>query len=86
LKTAISLPDDLSKAIDGCARELRLTRSGLLAEAAREFLARRRHAQDPTEAWNRVIDKAGQPGDDPASAAFRRRTASVIRAQVRHRR
>jgi predicted transcriptional regulator len=86
MKTAISLPDDLFKAIDGCARDLRLTRSGLLAQAAREFLARRRHAEDPTDAWNRVIDKVGQPGDDPASRAFRRRTGAVIRAQARRRR
>jgi predicted transcriptional regulator len=85
MKTAISLPDDLSKAIDGCARELRLTRSGLLAQAAREFLARRRHSQNPTEAWNIVVDKAGQPGDDPAAIAFRRRTKSVIRAAGKRR-
>jgi predicted transcriptional regulator len=86
MKTAISLPDDLYKAIDGCARELRLTRSGLLARAAREFLARRRHAQNPTEAWNLVIDKAGQPGNDPAAVAFRRRTGSVIRSAGARRR
>src|SRR5882724_1935420 len=44
MKTAISLPDDLSAAIDACARELKLTRSGVLAQAAREFVARRRRA------------------------------------------
>ena len=79
MKTASSLPDDLSAAIDACARELKMTRSGLLAEAAREFVARRRKALDPTEAWNRAISKAGQPGDDPAARAFRRRTKAVIR-------
>ena len=83
MKTAISLPDDLSEAIDRCARELRLTRSGLLAQAAREFLARHRHSQSPTDAWNRAIDKGGQPGDDPAALAFRRRTGAVLRAAER---
>jgi predicted transcriptional regulator len=86
VKTAISLPDELSAAIDACARELKMTRSGLLAQAAREFVARRRRASDSTEAWNRVIDRAGQPGDDPAARAFRRRTKAVIRESGRGRR
>jgi len=86
MKTAISLPDELSAAIDACARELKMTRSGLLAQAAREFVARRRRDPDPTEAWNRVIDRGGQPGDDPAARAFRRRTKAVVRASGRGRR
>src|SRR3989449_10985279 len=76
----------LSAAIDACARELKMTRSGLLAQAAREFVARRRRDPDPTEAWNRVIDRGGQPGDDPAARAFRRRTKAVVRASGRGRR
>ena len=78
MKTAISLPDDLSAAIDACARELKMTRSGLLAQAAREFVTRRRRALDPTEAWNRAIERGGQPGDDPAARAFRGRTKAVV--------
>jgi predicted transcriptional regulator len=80
MKTAISLPDDLSDEIDACARKLKMTRSGLLAQAAREFVARRQRAADSTEAWNRVIAKAGQPGDEPAARAFQRRTKKVVRA------
>ena len=83
MKTAISLPDELSAAIDACARELKMTRSGLLAQAAREFVARRRRSPDPTAEWNRVIDTAGQPGDDPAAQAFRRRTKAIVRASGR---
>jgi len=83
MKTAISLPNELSEAIDACARELKMTRSGLLARAAREFVARRRRAPDPTEAWNRAIEKAGQPGDDPAARAFRHRTKAVVHASSR---
>jgi predicted transcriptional regulator len=86
VKTAISLPDELSEEIDACARELRMTRSGLLARAAREFVARRRRAADPTDAWNQAIEKAGQPGDDPAARAFRRRTKEVVRSSGRSRR
>lgn len=86
MKTAISLPDELSEEIDACARQLRMTRSGLLAQAAREFVARRRRTADPTEAWNKAIEKAGQPGDDPAAIAFRRRTKEVVRSSGRRRR
>jgi metal-responsive CopG/Arc/MetJ family transcriptional regulator len=86
VKTAISLPDELFAAIDACARELKITRSGLFAEAAREFVARRRRTPDPTAAWNQVIEKAGQPGDDRAAQAFRRRTKAVVRASGRSRR
>jgi len=78
MKTAVSLPDDLFKEIDACARALRITRSGLLAKAARDFVARHR-GPDPTQAWNDAIDAAGQPGDDPTARAFRRRTAEVVR-------
>jgi predicted transcriptional regulator len=73
MKTAISLPDDLYDAIDAAARELKMTRSGLLAAAARQFLAAR-GASDPTAAWNRAIAEAGQPGDDPAARALRHRS------------
>jgi predicted transcriptional regulator len=78
VKTAISLPDELFAAIDACARELKTTRSGLLARAAREFVARHRRAPNPTEAWDEVIRQAGQPGDEPAARAFRRRTKAVL--------
>jgi predicted transcriptional regulator len=86
MKTAISLPDDLSLAIDACARELKMTRSGLLAQAAREFVTRHRRGPDATEAWNKVVDAVGQPGDDPAARAFRRRTKAVVRASTQSRR
>lgn len=85
MKTAISLPDELFDEIDACARELKMTRSGLLAQAAREFVARRRRAANPTDAWNRAIEKAGQPGDDPAARAFRRRTKEIVRSGGRRR-
>ena len=78
MKTAISLPDDLFEEIDLCARRLKLTRSGLLARAAREFVDRSAIAEDPTDAWNRAIEKAGQPGDDTAARAFRQRSKQVV--------
>ena len=85
MKTAISLPDALFEEIDACARTLRMTRSGLLAEAARAFVANHRRP-DATQAWNDAIDAAGQPGADPAAQAFRRRTADLIRRGAKGRR
>ncbi len=77
MKAAISLPDDLFTAIDARARVLKISRSGLIAAAAREYLARE-GTEDATAAWNRVIDEAGQPGDEPAARAFARRTKAVV--------
>jgi len=83
MKTAISLPDELFDEIDACARELKTSRSRLLAKAARDFLDRRRNPAAATSAWNRAIARAGQPGDEPAARAFRRRSKAVIRAAGR---
>jgi predicted transcriptional regulator len=86
MKTAISLPDDLYAEIDACARRLKMTRSGLLAQAAREFVERRQRLTEATEAWNHAIAKGGQPVDDPAARAFQRRTKRVIRSAEQARR
>ena len=79
MKTAISLPDDLFREVDARARRLKLSRSGLLAAAAREYLTRHADPGDATEAWNRAIDEGGQPGSDPGAAALRQRAKSIVR-------
>jgi predicted transcriptional regulator len=81
MKTAISLPDSLFHEIDDCARRLRLTRSGLLAIAARRFVAEHKSGKNATQAWNDAITKGGQPGRDPAAHAMRQRTKEIIRSQ-----
>ncbi|MBM4268939.1 MAG: hypothetical protein FJ144_20380 [Deltaproteobacteria bacterium] len=83
MKTAVSLPDDVFRAVDAYAKRHRLTRSGVLAAAARQYLSRQGSPGEATEAWNRAIEASGQPGSDPASIAFRRRTAAVIRRNRR---
>lgn len=45
MKTAISVEDALMEQADDAARDLGLSRSGLIAEALREYLRRRRRAQ-----------------------------------------
>lgn len=86
MKTAISIPDELFHQIDLCSRRLKVSRSRLLADAAREYLARRRAPLDPTAAWNEVIAEAGQPGDDPAALALRRRGKATLGAALAKRR
>ena len=79
MKTAISLPDDLFRQIDARARALKLSRSAFLARAAREFLRSHGSEDDATEAWNRAVDRGGQPGYEPGAAAARRRSKAILR-------
>jgi len=83
MKTAISLPDDVFRELDACAKRLKLSRSGLVLVATREFLARHGGDTNATEAWNRAIAAGGQPGSDPAAVAFRRRTRGIVRGSRR---
>ena len=83
MKTAISIPDDLFREVEACSRRLKLSRSRLFAAAAREFLARHGVPADATAAWNLAIRRAGQPGDDHAAKALRKRARAVIRASTR---
>jgi hypothetical protein len=86
VKTAISIPDELFHEVERCSRRLRVSRSRLFADAAREYLARRRAPVDPTAAWNQAIGESGQPGSDPAAAALRRRSKAVLGAALAKRR
>jgi predicted transcriptional regulator len=81
MKTAISLPDDLFWQVDAKARALKISRSALLARAAREFLAKGSPQSNATAAWNEAIARGGQPGDEPAALAFRRRSKRVLRGR-----
>lgn len=45
IKTAISLPDDLFASADALADKLGMTRSGLIAAALREYVAKHRTAK-----------------------------------------
>ena len=83
MKTAISIPDDLFREVEACSRRLKLSRSRLFATAAREYLARHGPPTDATAAWNLAIKQAGQPGEEPAAMALRKRTRAVIRASMR---
>jgi predicted transcriptional regulator len=82
MKTAISIPDELFRQVDAYSRRLKLSRSRLFATAAREYLARHGSGPNATDAWNEAIAAAGQPGDDPAARAVRRRSHAAIRASL----
>ncbi len=77
MKVAISLPDDLCREIDLCAKQLKIPRSRLIADGARVILARYA-LSEATAAWNAVAD-AGQPGDEPAVRVLRRRSKQAVR-------
>ncbi len=59
MKTAISVDDSLMEQADEAARDLGLSRSGLIADALREYLKKRRQAQI-SEQLNRAY--ASVPG------------------------
>jgi predicted transcriptional regulator len=66
--------------IDARARALNLSRSAFLAQAARKFLESQRPKVDATDAWNKAIERGGQPGDEPGAVAARRRTIERLGA------
>ena len=68
MKTAISMEDSLMVQADEAARDLGLSRSGLIAEAVRDFLRQRRrtriteqlnqaYANDPSPDERRLVRK-----------------------------
>jgi len=83
MKTAISLPDELFRAVDAKARALKVSRSSLLAQAAREFIEKREPPSDATDAWNRALAGTPPSGDDRATAAFQARSKRVVRESWR---
>jgi predicted transcriptional regulator len=86
MKTAISIPDDLFHEVEACKRRLKVSRSRLFTDAAREYIARRQPPVDATRAWNEAIAAGGQPGDDAAAVALRKRAKAVLRAALKNRR
>jgi hypothetical protein len=69
--------------IDACARRLKLSRSGLLLVAARQFLAAQRRPQDATEAWNRAIAAAGRGRSGNAGRTLPARLQEAVDAGLR---
>lgn len=65
VKTAISLPETLFKEIDELARETNVSRSKLLAQAAEEYLERRRG-----QMLLKAVNEAYADGLDPEEEEF----------------
>ena len=70
MKTAVSVEDSLMSQADDAARELGLSRSGLIAEALREFLQKRRKTQI-TEQLNLAYAKQPDPAERKLVKKFR---------------
>ena len=86
MKIVIEVPGELLRRVEACSRRLNLSRSRLFTTAAREYLERHRAGTRSTDTWNNAIAAAGQPGEEPAALAVRRRNKAVIRATLPKRR
>ena len=71
MKTAISLPDELFASADALARKLGLSRSGLIAQALAEYLAKHRTSR-VTERLNAVYASDEAVVDETLQKAQRR--------------
>lgn len=76
MKLAISIPDKLFKEAETLAKTTGSTRSGLIAKALAEYMARH-DADAVTEAMNRVADAVGEDEFAP----LRRRGAKRLAEQ-----
>lgn len=71
MKTAVSIPDAVFAEAERLARRTKKSRSQLVSDALREYVAR--HAPDQvTETMDRVCAEAGQETDSFVAAAARR--------------
>jgi len=71
MKTAISVPDDVFEDAERLARRTKKSRSQLISEALKEYVAR--HApEEVTETMNRVCEDLGDAVDDFVLATARR--------------
>jgi metal-responsive CopG/Arc/MetJ family transcriptional regulator len=71
MKTAVSIPNDVFAQAERLARRTGVSRSRLVSDAVREYVAR--HATDEvSEAMNRVADELAVSESDFAVASARR--------------
>ena len=71
MKTAISLQDDIFRETERLARRMKKSRSRLVSDALREYVAR--HAPDEvTDAMNAAVSQVGE-GTEPFVSAVSRR-------------
>ena len=82
MKIVIDIPEKLLREVEACSRRLNLSRSRLFTIAAREYLERHGAGTQSTDAWNDAIASVGQPGEDPAALAVRRRNKAGIRTTL----
>jgi metal-responsive CopG/Arc/MetJ family transcriptional regulator len=70
MKTAVSIPDEVYQGAERLARRTKKSRSRVMSDALREYLAR--HAPDEvTDAMDKACAEVGATRDEFASAAAR---------------
>lgn len=76
MKTAVSIPDPVFARTELFARRVKKSRSRIVSDALREYLAR--HSPDEiTEAMDRVVSLVNEPADAFVSSAAKRRLEGV---------
>jgi metal-responsive CopG/Arc/MetJ family transcriptional regulator len=71
MKTAVSIPDEIYHGAERLARRTKRSRSRLISDALREYLAR--HSPDEiTDGVNKACAEAGETESQFAAAASRR--------------
>ncbi len=69
VKTAVSIPDPIFEAADRLARERRISRSALYAEALERLIAEHRTADAVTAALDAIYTRHDSELDPPLAAA-----------------
>jgi len=76
MKTAVSIPDKVFARTERFARRVKKTRSRIVSDALREYLAR--HSPDEvTEAMNQALADIEVPSDPFIASAAKRRLEQV---------
>ena len=78
MKTAISVEDSLMEQADAAARDLGLSRSGLIAEALLDYLRQRRRARTTAQ-----LDQAYAHGPSPDESRLVRKLKKKLPAADR---
>lgn len=77
MKTAISIPDDLFRKVEGFSKKNRISRSEVFARAVEEFFEKRQ-SWELLEAVNRACDQAEDPSETKLRKRARKRYARLI--------
>jgi metal-responsive CopG/Arc/MetJ family transcriptional regulator len=77
MKTAISIPDDLFRKVEGFSKKNRISRSEVFARAVEEFFEKRQ-SWELLEAVNKACEQAEAPYEAKLRRQTRKRYAKLV--------